>query len=372
MSSWRLGLALLFGLLSSATSPAFAHTPDTSYAIAKISEQELRIELRYDLESLSRIKALDSNRDGYIERNELRDAESDLRKFLRSHVALEVNEHAIDLGEFVPARWPEAETRVAQSDWNQTLVAFPFIRKTREIPESISLRFEFFGTLGDRHKVLGVFEQPDKPAYEVLYDSFEPDFLYFTEYAPSWSSQLGTFVVLGVEHILIGYDHMLFLLALLITSRFWQLVKIVSSFTIAHTLTLVLAATGVVTLPDRFVEVCIAATIVLVASENLLRKATGERWVLTFVFGLIHGFGFANVLRDLELPREGLTRCLLAFNVGVELGQLALVTAIWPLWMLVQRSKLADTISRLLSLAILCLGASWFFERLMGVEFMPF
>ena len=94
--------------------------------------------------------------------------------------------------------------------------------------------------------------------------------------------------------------------------------------------------------------------------------------MITFGFGLIHGFGFANVLRELELPREGLTRCLLAFNVGVEIGQLALVTAIWPLWMLVQRSKRSETISMLLSTTILLLGAAWFFERLLGLEWMPF
>jgi hypothetical protein len=183
---------------------------------------------------------------------------------------------------------------------------------------------------------------------------------------------MSKFVWLGVEHIFIGYDHILFLVGLLIASEFWSLVKIVSSFTIAHTLTLVLAATGIVALPSRLVEVCIAATIVYIASENLMRKSIGERWQVTFAFGLIHGFGFANVLRDLGLPREGLIRCLIAFNVGVELGQLAIVAMLWPLWRCVQSSKYAPHATQLLSLAIFALGSAWFVDRLFGLDLMPF
>lgn len=158
----------------------------------------------------------------------------------------------------------------------------------------------------------------------------------------------------------------------MIASKFWSLVKIVSSFTIAHTITLILAATGVVSLPSRFVEVCIAATIVYVASENLLRESIPERWRLTFAFGLIHGFGFANVLRDLGLPNEGMTRCLLAFDLGVELGQLAIVALLWPVWQLVQRTKHAKKATQMLSILILIFGGCWLIDRFLGLEWMPF
>ncbi len=367
-AKWLLVAGIFLQLAATTT----AHTPDTSYAIVKFTPDELQVELRYDLESLSRIVAIDSNHDGFIDRGELQLASPQLRKFLRREIQFEINEHVTDLGEYEPARWPPGETRIAQIDWNQSIVAFPFVRKVREIPESVSLSFSVFDRFGDRHKVLGVFEQPGKPPYELIYDAFEPDFLYFTDYSPSWWSQLGTFVWLGVEHIFIGYDHILFLLGLMIAGKFWALVKIVSAFTVAHTATLILAATGVIALPSRLVEVCIAATIVYVASENLLRTSIPERWRLTFAFGLIHGFGFANVLRDLGLPSQGMTRCLLAFNVGVEIGQLTIIAALWPLWHWVQKTKYASRAAFLLSSLILALGSGWLIDRLFGLEIMPF
>ncbi len=365
---YQIAIVLFF----SSTAVSHAHTPDTSYASVEFTLSTLRIEFRYDLESLTRLAKIDANQDGLILEAEFRQVESVLRRFLRDEIEFEINEQKTDFGEFEAARWLLGESAISVADWNQAIVAFPFERKIREIPESITLNFNVFGKLGDRHKVLGVFKQPDKPAYEVIYTIFEPDFLYFTDYAPSWWSQLGSFVWLGVEHIFIGYDHILFLFGLMIGSRFWQVVKIVSAFTVAHTITLFLAATETVTVPSRLVEVCIAATIVYVALENLLRDESPHRWRITFVFGLIHGFGFANVLRDLGLPREGLIRCLLAFNFGVEIGQLVIVACLWPLWKLVSNTRRGPLISRCLSGAILACGIAWLLDRLLGLEWMPF
>jgi hydrogenase/urease accessory protein HupE len=363
---------LVMILLCLGVEAAHAHTPDTSYASVEFTPSTLRLEFRYDLESLTRLVKIDANSDGLILESEFRAVESELRRFLRKQVEFEINEHPTDFGEFEPARWPKGEGSIPLADWNQTIVAFPFERKVREIPESVTLIFNIFEKLGDRHKVLGVFKQPDKPAYEVIYTFFEPDFLYFTNYAPSWWSQLGTFVWFGVEHIFIGYDHILFLLALMIGSKFWEVVKIVSAFTLAHTITLFLAATEIVTVPSRLVEICIAATIVYVAIENLLREESLHRWRITFLFGLIHGFGFANVLRELGLPREGLVRCLLAFNVGVELGQLVIVACLWPLWRVASNTKRGPLASRCLSGIILACGSAWLIDRFFGLEWMPF
>ena len=143
-------------------------------------------------------------------------------------------------------------------------------------------------------------------------------------------SQLASFFRLGVEHIFLGYDHILFLLSLIVVCKFGELVKIVTSFTVAHTITLVLATLLDVQLPGRFIETAIAATIVYVAAENFWIEHDARRWRLTFAFGLIHGFGFAGVLRELGLPTVGLVRSLVAFNVGVEAGQLAIVLVLFP------------------------------------------
>ncbi len=160
---------------------------------------------------------------------------------------------------------------------------------------------------------------------------------------PSVWAAAWRFLRLGVEHIFTGYDHLAFLLALLLLGgKFLDLVKIVTSFTIAHSLTLALAALGIVHPPTRWVEALIAASIVAVAGENLwaLRGGQGgsarvasalrHRWRVTFVFGLVHGFGFASALQELGLPRSALVAGLVSFNLGVELGQLTVVALAFP------------------------------------------
>ena len=132
------------------------------------------------------------------------------------------------------------------------------------------------------------------------------------------SRGIGSFFLLGIEHILTGYDHLLFLLALILRGgNLWSLFKIITAFTIAHSITLALAALNIVMLPERLVEATIALSIAYVAAENLfMRKAVSHRWAVSFLFGLVHGFGFSNVLRELGLPKEGLLWSLLNFNLG--------------------------------------------------------
>jgi hypothetical protein len=149
-------------------------------------------------------------------------------------------------------------------------------------------------------------------------------------------------------------------------------VKIVTSFTVAHSVTLLLAALDVVHLPVRLVETGIAATIVYAAVQNLRGAPTERRWLLTFLFGLIHGFGFANVLGEMNLPATGLVRCLLSFNVGVELGQLAFVAATLPL-VLWFRRRGHDRRTVVVASAFLALfGTAWFADRAFNLGMMPF
>ena len=143
-----------------------------------------------------------------------------------------------------------------------------------------------------------------------------------------------TFFIFGVEHILIGFDHLAFLLALLVTGITWRRALVtITAFTAAHSLTLIAAAVGVVRLPAMLVEGTIAALIVAVAVANLLQRrgAAPQRWSWAFGFGLVHGFGFAGVLADLGVGAGGSLVPLLAFNIGVEVGQLAFAAAVIPL-----------------------------------------
>ena len=179
----------------------------------------------------------------------------------------------------------------------------------------------------------------------------------------------GRFLLLGVEHIFTGYDHLAFLIGLLLLGgSALELVKIVTAFTAAHSLTLALAALGLLTPPARAIEPLIAASIVYVGTENLwaLRRGSAERalrhrWILTFAFGLVHGFGFAAVLRGLQLPRAALASGLVSFNIGVECGQVCIVLLALPV---LRRLRRTPAFAPVASGCILVLGGVWLVSRL--------
>ncbi|WML43961.1 HupE/UreJ family protein [Neobacillus sp. PS3-40] len=174
-----------------------------------------------------------------------------------------------------------------------------------------------------------------------------------------------SFFKLGALHILTGYDHLLFLLALLIRKQtFKQYAAIVTSFTIAHSITLSLAVLGMVTIPSRFVEATIALSICYVALENIFRKEIKWRWSITFIFGLIHGLGFASILREMSIPKSHLAVALVNFNLGIEAVQLSIVLLLLPLLILIQRNKSYGKMVRGGSFIIALLGAFWLVERI--------
>jgi len=182
------------------------------------------------------------------------------------------------------------------------------------------------------------------------------------------SSTFGSFFRLGVHHIWTGYDHLLFLLAVLLAGGgVARLAAIVTSFTIAHSITLAVAATGLVQLPVAPVEIAIALSIVAVAVENMLNVGADRRALVTFGFGLIHGFGFASVMAASALPTGGLVVPLVAFNLGVEAAQLVVVLAVAPVLALILRSHHARRIKFVLSGLIALAGAMWAVERIAAI-----
>jgi hypothetical protein len=144
-----------------------------------------------------------------------------------------------------------------------------------------------------------------------------------------------------------------------------EVLKIVTAFTVAHSITLSLAALGVVTLPSRLVESVIAASVVLAALNNLRGTVHGRRWVMAFVFGLVHGFGFASVLADLGLPQGALALALVGFNAGVELGQLAIVAVFLPIAFALRGTRFYSVgVLKGGSLLVAALAAWWLAERM--------
>ena len=174
------------------------------------------------------------------------------------------------------------------------------------------------------------------------------------------------FAFLGVEHIVTGYDHVLFLLGVLLLSGSLSMAaKIVTSFTAAHSLTLALATLDIISIRPTVVEPLIALSIVYVGVENLVRKNIGRRWPLTFAFGLVHGLGFASQLGDLRGAGDAIVP-LLSFNLGVEVGQLAIAAVTLPLLWRLRTHPSVPSPSRWVpacSVLIALAGSYWFLER---------
>lgn len=235
------------------------------------------------------------------------------------------------------------------------------------------LEDRMFDAVGDAHHVIAVVTwtggslshvfAKDAPQAKILAGAADRT---VDGTATDASPTASGFVLLGVEHIATGYDHLLFLLALILCGgRLLELLKIITAFTIAHSLTLGAAALDLVTLPSAVVESVIALSIAYVAFENLYpRYAVSRRWAVSFLFGLVHGFGFSSVLKEIGLPKDSLLLSLLNFNLGVEAGQLVAVAVIVPLLVWLRRTSFEARVVRLVSLAVLGVGLGLFVERI--------
>jgi hypothetical protein len=201
---------------------------------------------------------------------------------------------------------------------------------------------------------------------------------------PSASRAFAQYLEAGVWHIWSGIDHLLFLLSLLLPAvlvrrehrwqavpmaapALWSILKVVTAFTLAHSITLSLAAFDVVRLPSRLTESVIAASIIVGALNNVFPIVTESRWRIAFAFGLLHGFGFASVLSEMGLPQGARLLSLVAFNLGVEAGQLAVVLSVMPLAYLVRATRFYQRgLMPWGSTAIAGLALVWFVQRLLG------
>jgi hypothetical protein len=253
-------------------------------------------------------------------------------------------------------------------------------------PERLTVTFTPFFEGDDRHRNMLVIEHDWRTAtfnnegnVSLIFSPQSPTQVLDLTSGSLWRG-FRALVRLGVWHIWIGFDHILFLIALALPSvlyrregrwhpapsfrgALWKIVTIVTCFTIAHTITLSLAALDVVHLPSRLVEAVIAASIAAAALHNLWPIARVNEPVIAFVFGLFHGFGFASVLGDIGLGREHLVLSLLGFNVGVEIGQVAIIMAIFPALFLLRRLRMYGWIVRFGSATLVALGLLMAAER---------
>ncbi len=369
MSRW---LALLLLLASLA---AEAHKPSDSYLRLKIDGAEVSGQWDIALRDLEQAIGLDANGDGEITWGELRARQADIAAYALARLSFAGD------GKGCPLRLTGHQVD-HHSDGAYAVLRFA--ADCAAAPAAIEIAYSLFFDFDAQHK--GLLNLEYQGRIQSLVFTPERAKQHFVLGELSAFRQFLSYGREGVWHIWIGYDHILFLLSLLLPAvllrerrhwlpvarfpdAFWDVFKIVTSFTVAHSITLSLAALGVIALPSRLVESAIAASVVLAALNNLLPVVGGRRWVVAFAFGLIHGFGFASVLAELGLPRDALVLALVGFNLGVEGGQLSIVAAFLPLAYFLRHSWFYRRVVLLGgSIAIVAVALIWLLERALNLK----
>lgn len=274
--------------------------------------------------------------------------------------------------EQIPLRAGETACTAVSSSARQKETYLQLDAQLRCPPGELTQTFRVLSVLPSNYKVvLGAYGDGELKGQAFAQGTHQTLTVLGTpEQMASNAPGLFGWIVLGVEHIFLGIDHLAFLLAVLLVGGSWKRVLLlVTSFTIAHSITLGVTALGIINLSaqwGRWVEIAIAASIIWMALENLLLRTHRHRALLTFAFGLIHGFGFAQVLAELGLGEQVVTG-LLGFNLGVELGQAAVVAVAFPLLQLMARRQSVNLWAvRAGSVVILAAGAFWMVERVVG------
>ncbi|MEY4561402.1 MAG: hypothetical protein RLZZ618_679 [Pseudomonadota bacterium] len=375
----RIAALALLSTGAIALTPALAHKPSDSYLTLSVAES--RITGRWDiaLRDLDFAIGLDANGDGNITWGETRARHADMAAYALARLNV--------LGDGQPCSTHAGEQLVdTHTDGSYTVLAFSV--QCPHAPAAITLTYRLFSDLDPQHRGLLSLEANGANRSAVLGPQ-SPTQQFVLADTSRWS-QFADYLREGVWHIWIGFDHILFLLSLLLPAvlvwqhrrwqpaprfrtTFWDVAKVVTAFTVAHSITLSLATLGVITLPTRWVESVIAASVVVAALNNVFGLVHGRLWVMAFGFGLIHGFGFASVLADLGLPQGTLLLALVAFNLGVEAGQLAIVAVFLPLAFALRRTWFYRKLVLVGgSLLIAALASVWLAERLFNFKLLPF
>ena len=363
-------LLLLFALLL-VPGLGHAHKPSDSYLALRADGDRISGQWDIALRDLEHAIGLDADGDGVITWGELR----------ARHAA--IASYALGRLKLMQAT-RECDTRVIDhlvdnhSDGAYAVLRFE-VDCAPTPDDDVQLEYRFLFDLDPTHRGLLRWQAHGRTVTAVLGPE-SPRFNLTTRAAPRLTQFLA-YAREGVWHIWIGIDHVLFLISLLLPAVFaparrswspverfapalWDVVKVVSAFTVAHSITLSLAALAIISLPTRLTETAIAFSVLLAALNNIWPVVHGRRWIVAFGFGLVHGFGFASVLADLGLPQGALLLALVGFNLGVEAGQLLIVCAFLPLAYVGRRTWIyRRVIFGAGSAVIACFALGWMIER---------
>jgi hypothetical protein len=363
--------ALTMALLS----PVSAHKSSDSYLSLRLKGQEIYGQWDVALRDLDYALGLDSNNDGIITWGELRSLQAPISSYLLSHLTLQSD------GKACTTRVIE---HLVDDHSDGAYEVLRFAADCAGPPQIFQIGYDFFFDLDPQHRGLLRLEANGQTHTAVL--SPHQKTWRLEGGAVSWIHTFLDYFNEGVWHIWTGFDHILFLCALLLPAvlshragrwigvtefgeAFRNVLKIITAFTLAHSITLSLAVLGFISLPSRLVESAIALSVIAAALNNLRPVVQGRLWMVAFGFGLVHGLGFANVLTELGLPADALAVALVSFNLGVEAGQLAIVSAILPLAYLCRHSWLYPRfVLGAGSLGIVAVALVWLVERSLNLS----
>lgn len=359
---------------------AWGHQANDSWISFSLTNGTVVGQWDLSVSDLDTALGLDDNDDGTVSDEELAAHQDAILQFVLPH--LKVQTDGVE-------RHVRVTGRKMESHLNGVYVGLPFVLEDQNgTPEALQVSCNLFYDLNPKflNRVSVEFNGQQRTINLIA----EAPTQTFEFSKPDVAHQFFVFVREGVWHIWSGFDHILFLLALLLPSVLWRrenswqpvgefrralinVLKVVTAFTVAHSITLSLATLGLVHLPSRLTESCIAASVVIAAANNIYPLFTKREWMVAFGFGLIHGFGFASGLSDMGITRANLAVTVLAFNLGVEAGQLAIVSAFLPIAYALRASWVYPRIVLAGgSCAIVLVAAVWLVERALNLKLIPF
>jgi hypothetical protein len=374
------------GLLLAAT--AWAHKPSDSYLTLRAQDGKGDVTARWDiaLRDLDYVLQLDRDTNGELTWGEVRQRTEDISRYATAHLQLSTGDKECP--------WETTAPLQLEHHSDGTYAVLSLVAHCPNLDAGLKAHYSLFFDVDPSHRGLVQWIAPgaatgETAAQALIFGTESSEQSLALQPTGAWQT-LRQYLVDGVWHIWIGYDHILFLLSLLLPAVLvrrgnqWQgverlptavkeVLKVVTAFTLAHSITLTLAALQVISLPSRLVESTIAASVVFAALNNLKGTIESRRWVMAFCFGLIHGFGFASVLADLGLPQNALVLALVGFNLGVEVGQLAIVAVFLPVAFLLRGTGFYRRGVLTFGSALIALIALWWFvQRAFDIQGGPF
>ena len=357
---------------------ANAHKSSDSYLLLDITDRLINIQWDIALRDLENAIGLDQNSDGKISWKELKQKHNTINQYAFSRLMISNNNS--------PCKMMINENRVNNHSDGAYSVIY-FTATCVEKPDNIMLDYNLLFDLDSQHR--GLVKISHKQQTRSFIMSPEDHLISSPLLTSNWQQFLN-FIREGIFHILAGFDHILFLISILLPavlyrtnsqwvpqnnfkSSFIDASKIVSAFTLAHSVTLGLAVFNIITLPSTFIESAIALSVIIVAINNLYPVINSKRWLIALVFGLIHGFGFANVLQAINTNSSATALSLFGFNLGVELGQLLIISLFLPIAYLLRGQWVYQKlIVQTGSVLIILTSLVWLSERSLNIDLVGF